>query len=795
LDEPKKDIFDTLDIFDVGGADPTIPRTPAAPPVVTSEPVPEQAPPLIQPTTEEPREFVGFFSELGTALQRGAARTGAAGLQFVERLSTPGSIFEPGTFSDLAEPLQDFAESAKVQPASIPKDAPTKDKVKAFVANAVGETIPFMGAATASVLATGTPLAAFGTSFAVEGEGARQDALREGASEEQADMEAFVVGTINGALEKLQIDEVLNFAGVGRGTVRSLIDAAKKKSLKKIAKEGGKLTLELAKTSVTEGVQEALQETTSVLAPGITGRELPTLEEGVKRVGLAAAGGAVAGPILGGALAQITPSAVEGEVITSVKEKDDGGQRDEERREELRARDRLVESEQRAEEAKTPVEARKRVVLEEGRQGLTEEGAVEAAPVPAKISGEQLAKGKHEGLAKAIKKEADTFILKDIDVSELGFDVTGRQFIDPEFSKKRLKQLEKQKTFLPIIVNKKGEVIDGNHRTLAAFRRGDKSIKAYVPAGVSQQDFDNLMTRLKKTGISVQEQLGEPFGGPIKKPTPAKITKLDDKTIIQEQAKQPESTIIPETPQIRQDVSDAVNTDVTDPAFPTSTKHASTKEIRERLGIGGINSKTRVSDEKLQRRAIKENVPERALRIADEINTSPRPLTSVEEAGFRVRVAQLEMEHEAVFKNIEKSKDDAEIQSLSAEANRIEQDFDNVMDALEAGGSEAGRAFRQRRVQIARDFSLVNTLNRAKAAKGAELTQKERMAFERTIKDLKQRVSAIEKARAEETAIIARGQLRRGTKRFTTMSKAQRKASSKTLGQDVMSLLERGCAN
>jgi hypothetical protein len=202
-----------------------------------------------------------------------------------------------------------------------------------------------------------------------------------------------------------------------------------------------------------------------------------------------------------------------------------------------------------------------------------------------------------------------------------------------------------------------------------------------------------------------------------------------------------------------------------------------------------------VSDEKLQRRAIKENVPERALRIADEINTSPRPLTSVEEAGFRVRVAQLEMEHEAVFKNIEKSKDDAEIQSLSAEANRIEQDFDNVMDALEAGGSEAGRAFRQRRVQIARDFSLVNTLNRAKAAKGAELTQKERMAFERTIKDLKQRVSAIEKARAEETAIIARGQLRRGTKRFTTMSKAQRKASSKTLGQDVMSLLERGCAN
>jgi hypothetical protein len=652
LEEPKGDIFDTIDVFGGGAvsADPTIPQIPAAsstPPVdiVTSEDIPEEtkAPPLIQPA-REPREFTGFFSELGTALQRGAARTGAAGLQFIERLSTPGSIFEPGTFSDLAEPLQDFAESAKVQPATIPKDAPTKDKVKAFVANAVGETIPFMGAATASVLATGTPMAAFGTSFAVEGEGARQDALAAGASEDQADLEAFVVGTINGALEKLQIDEVLNFAGVGRGSIRALIDAAKKKSLRKIAKEGGKLTLELAKTSVTEGVQEALQETTSVLAPAVTGRELPTLEEGAKRVGLAAAGGAVAGPILGGAISQITPSGVEGEVITSVKEQEDGGQRDEERREELRARDRLVESEQRAEEAKAPVEARKRVVLEEGRQGLTDKGAVEAAPAVAKLRTEE-----------------------------------------------------------------------------------------------------------------------------------------------------PDGTIIEQTPQIRQDVSDAVEFDPEKPT--TSARQAQIDEDRESLGLKEINSPARRGWNQALKQAKDTNIPARANAIADEVITSPRALSDVETAGMTLKMSELKSTHKQLSSELDKAKDPADIQSIGTQITRIEQDFDNLSQAVRASGTEKGRALASQKLTIDEDMSLVSVLNRAKANKRSDLTVQERKQFTKTIKALEQRVSAIEQARSLEATIIAKGQLRRGNKRFTTMSKAQRKASSKVLGSDVKSLLERGCAN
>jgi hypothetical protein len=281
----------------------------------------------------------------------------------------------------------------------------------------------------------------------------------------------------------------------------------------------------------------------------------------------------------------------------------------------------------------------------------------------------------------------------------------------------------------------------------------------------------------------------------VQKGVKVKGEKIPPKSVEKLRTEEPDGTIIEQTPQIRQDVSDAVNTDVTDPAFPTSTKHASTKEIRERLGIGGINSKKRVSDEALLKQAEKERVPERALRIADEINTSARPLTSVEEAGFRTKIAQLEIEHETVSKQVGASKDDAEIQSLSAEADRIEQEFDSIMNALEVGGSEAGRAFRQRRVQIARDFSLVNTLNRAKVAKRAALTQKERMGFEKTIKKLEQRITAIETARAEEAAQIARGQLRRGTKRFTGMAKTQRQAASKALGQDVKSLLEAGCNN
>lgn len=127
------------------------------------------------------------------------------------------------------------------------------------------------------------------------------------------------------------------------------------------------------------------------------------------------------------------------------------------------------------------------------------------------VEASELSKGKHEGLARAIEKESETFELKEVNLNSVGFDFEGRFFVDKDFSRKRIAELTEQETLEPLILNKKGEVIDGNHRALAALARGDKTVKVYIPEGINEADFDNLQTRLRKIGSSFREHFGEPF--------------------------------------------------------------------------------------------------------------------------------------------------------------------------------------------------------------------------------------------------------------------------------------------
>jgi hypothetical protein len=395
LDEPKKDIFDTLDIFDVGAADPTIPRTPAAPPVVTSEP----APPLIQPVEE--RTFGDRREELINAAARGLARVGSGFATIFGSEENGQLLWEVAKQPDIAAKNTDLLDRA---------------------INLIGETIPFITATTVASLPT-YGIGGFFVGATVEGNSAYREALDEGVDEETARKIGTGVGIVSGAIET-----------VGGKFAGDLFDRATSKLRNKIIRRGAKFAAATFVEALEEGSQEltaitgetvyrdvdwneAVSRTGGAMAGGaflgglFKGADIATrqaikaggggvsaeqiLQEGVPRIGTI--GGQVSEQLVSQDIQEsqerairkleeegkITPSAVEGEVITSVKEKDDGGQRDEERREELRARDRLVESEQRAEEAKAPVEARKRVVLEEGRQGLTEEGAVKAALTPA----------------------------------------------------------------------------------------------------------------------------------------------------------------------------------------------------------------------------------------------------------------------------------------------------------------------------------------------------------------------------------------------------------------------------
>ena len=123
----------------------------------------------------------------------------------------------------------------------------------------------------------------FSVAYAVEGKNAYFDAIESGATQSQAEIEGMIVGSINAALELLQVEKVITFARLGAGSLKGVFDAAKKKAIRKLIKIGTNLTKKAVKLSITEGIQEALQETTSTLAPGITGRELPTGKEAAKR--------------------------------------------------------------------------------------------------------------------------------------------------------------------------------------------------------------------------------------------------------------------------------------------------------------------------------------------------------------------------------------------------------------------------------------------------------------------------------------------------------------------------------
>jgi len=266
-----------------------------------------------------PRQYESFHGELGRAIAGGSMQVagGLSGLlgkffpqttRLIDEIETEkrGRIVikppEEGILDKWARQLYHKAH----EPAYAPGQ---KGGVKGFVANAVGRALPYMAAATGATLLTGTPWAAFTVGFAAEGEDAYRTALETGASERQAELERLLVGTINGALEQMQIHRLFRFAkGGGRGTFKQVATLARQKAWKKLGKQAGKFGLDVFQLSINEGIEEALQETVSALVPSLHGKPLPSIEELGKRVGQAGLGGMVAGGILGAGGRIIAPT-------------------------------------------------------------------------------------------------------------------------------------------------------------------------------------------------------------------------------------------------------------------------------------------------------------------------------------------------------------------------------------------------------------------------------------------------------------------------------------------------------
>lgn len=196
----------------------------------------------------------------------------------------------------------------------------------AWAGRALGEAIPYMTTALAGGIIVG-PIGAGLVGFSVEGGQAYEDAKRTGATEAQAQLERGIVGSINAAIEGVQIGRLMKFSAAGRHSIKGLVALAKKKAYGKMAKEGVKFSGRILKHSLEEGLEELLQEGVSFAVPANLRDEMPRKPDGspdllaiASQLGAAALGGAFAGGILGGAGAVSIDMSIRQKIADLTKE-------------------------------------------------------------------------------------------------------------------------------------------------------------------------------------------------------------------------------------------------------------------------------------------------------------------------------------------------------------------------------------------------------------------------------------------------------------------------------------------
>lgn len=285
-----------------------------------------------------------WAEEVSNALARGGLRVGASipgsaatAIEIAAYAQNPGafggaSLYgQPTLFAEPIERQWNRAEQAIEQAgplidklrgtakllydeAGMGSLAPQKEGVWGYIANTTFETLPLMAVAVASNMAV--PGGGFLAGAMTEGESAYQEALRGGASEEQAQLERLIVGTINGAIERLQADKITG-PGVTRESLRAISRAARERAMGKLGREVGRVTIGQVGKAASEGLEEALQETVQIGAATLHGDKIE-LGEDLSRIGQATVGGLTAGGILSGgsSLAQL---ATEKEGPTGVR--------------------------------------------------------------------------------------------------------------------------------------------------------------------------------------------------------------------------------------------------------------------------------------------------------------------------------------------------------------------------------------------------------------------------------------------------------------------------------------------
>ena len=227
----------------------------------------------------------------------------------------------------------------------------------------------------------------------------------------------------------------------------------------------------------------------------------------------------------------------------------------------------------------------------------------------------------------------------------------------------------------------------------------------------------------------------------------------------------------------------------------TAAKEEFIARDREALGLNELDSPERRTWKKALLSAKEQNIPDRALRLAAEINETDRSLSVEETAGMVIKAAGLKNEHKRLTVNMDKFSEPADIQFAASERSRVQAEFDALTRALKLSGAEAGRRLVAQKLTINDDFDLISVENSAKASKGKNLTSKERARFESMTKELETltgRVDTLETQAKERVARVAiTASKKRG--RNAKLTKAAKDSELNDLYGKLNGLLAAGC--
>ena len=177
--------------------------------------------------------------------------------------------------------------------------------VSAKAGRILGNAIGYMSQAMAGGYTVG-PVGAAIVGFNIEGQSAYDDAIATGATEQQAQQERLIVGSINAGIEALQIGRLMKFQQAGKHSLKNFIRLAKQRAYKRMLQTGKQFGSDILRHSIEEGLEEFAQEGVSVSVPALFRGEYPKKENGTidlwalgERLGSAFAGGMFAGGVLG----------------------------------------------------------------------------------------------------------------------------------------------------------------------------------------------------------------------------------------------------------------------------------------------------------------------------------------------------------------------------------------------------------------------------------------------------------------------------------------------------------------